>query len=107
MIEMEISRNLHDRNLSLRQIAHQFDISPRQIQRIMACHGTIFSDFVREKRLARAMSRLGDVAYAYKSIEEISEGCGFSDISTFYRAFKTMFQCRPGDVRRNAGQHSP
>ena len=104
LIEMEIRKNLHDCDLSLRHIAHRFDMSVRQVQRIMARHGTGFSDLVRQKRLAKAMNRLGDGAYAATTIEEIAYGCGFSDLTTFYRAFKTTFQCRPGDVRRQSRQ---
>ena len=63
---------------------------------------TCYSDFLREKRLMLVMDRLQDNAYAHQSIEEIAYACGFGELSSFYRAFKKMFHCTPGDARRDA-----
>lgn len=102
VLEAEIERQLEDANMSLRSIAHQLGTSTRHIQRLLASHGTCFSDFVREKRLMLAMNRLRDTDCANKSIEGIAYTCGFSELSSFYRAFKRMFHCTPGDARRGA-----
>ena len=39
-----------------------------------------------------------------KTILEISEECGFSDVKYYYSAFKKWYKCTPGQFRRRYGQ---
>jgi len=102
ILDAEISRRVGDTTLNLQSVARQLGTSIRHIQRLMANHQTSFSNFLREKRLMLAMNRLRDKAYARESIEEIAYSCGFNELSAFYRAFRKMFYCTPGDARRDS-----
>jgi len=104
LIEAEISRDIHRSELSPKLVAQRLGVSVRHLQRIMMRHRTTFSDYVREKRLTMAMRRLQGEKWAGRTIEEVAYGSGFSDISTFYRAFNSKFKCRPGDIRQQIVQ---
>lgn len=98
-IEMEINSRLLCPDLSLSRISSTLNVSTRNIQRTMASMDTTFSEYVRNKRLSMAVSHLRRPKVNPPSIESISLACGFSDLSTFYRAFKARYGCTPGDIR--------
>jgi len=52
--------------------------------------------YILSRRLQRARNML---AGSSLSIKEISFECGFSNIESFYRAFKKYFEITPGDYR--------
>jgi AraC-like DNA-binding protein len=35
-------------------------------------------------------------------IEEIAYACGFNDLSTFYRSFKTRYGTKPSSIRQES-----
>jgi len=102
-IELEIEARLQDPDFSLSVISSSLNVSARQVQRAMAAMETTFSEYVRNKRLSMSMAQLRQPNARAASIESISLACGFSDLSTFYRAFKARYGCTPGDIRNGVG----
>lgn len=85
--------------LSLKEIGTVFSRSPSQISRVFRrATGTSLWEYVMIKRLlaARAMIQRGDTA-----VHAMTE-CGFSDYSSFYRAYRQRFGHSPGQDRNTA-----
>ena len=82
---------------SIELAAEALRASPRTLQRKLKEEGTSFSDLVDEIRcdLAKEELRSGT-----RSIAEIALRVGFSDQSTFHRAFVRWTGRTPGDFRR-------
>lgn len=100
VIKREIKARLHDPGLTIGTIARTQSVTPRYVQQLFEREGTTFSDHVRDGRLDRARSRLGDPALPLQdSISAIAYDCGFSDLSHFNRSFKKRFGLTPSDVR--------
>lgn len=93
-----IDQNLDD-NLSLEHLAKQFFVSKYYIAHLFKDnHGTSVHQYIIKKRLALCRDAL-------LSNEEITETCllcGFSDYSSFYRAFKKEYGVSP---RKYKQQH--
>ena len=88
--------------LSLNEIGRQFTRSASQVSRIFRqVTGTSLWEYVMIKRLmaARAMLQRGDTAI------NAAAACGFSDYSSFYRAYKKRFGHSPG-ADRGSGKHT-
>lgn len=77
--------------------AEAMRMSPRTLQRKLREEGTSFSDLVDERRCELAKRHLRERAF---SIAEIALRVGFSDQSTFHRAFVRWTGRTPGDFRR-------
>lgn len=100
LVEVEIARQLVDERLSPDSVAHHLGFPADRVEQIMMGRSTSFVDFVREERLSMAMSRLCDETHSGKTIEQIAQSCGFSELTNFYYAFKDAFQCTPAEIRR-------
>jgi AraC-like DNA-binding protein len=97
-VQEHVERHLVEHDLSLEALAFRFGISRRSLQRVFEADGTNFSEFVRQRRLAKAYSALSKPG-AETPIAEIALGCGFCDISYFNRAFRARYHATPSDVR--------
>lgn len=90
-----IDDNISDSNLSLENIADQFDKSSKYLSKIFKeetnCN---FVDYVNTKRVHRAKEYLkyNDISYACKN-------SGFSSMSTFMRVFKKYSGITPGKYK--------
>lgn len=73
------------REASLAQLAMRLEMPPRRLREHLAVAGIRFNDLVNAHRCELAKTLLGDPAMP---IEGIVERMGFSEPSTFYRAFK-------------------
>ncbi|TVR95428.1 MAG: helix-turn-helix domain-containing protein [Rhodospirillales bacterium] len=51
-------------------------------------------------RLRDSLERLRDPDFAEVSVAEIAYQCGFNDLSTFYRRFRSQFGMTPVAARR-------
>ena len=90
-----IEANLKE-ELSRRSIAARFKINQCYLSSL--CHkmtGSTFVEFVRDKRLAKAMLLLE----LELSLDEISEACGYRYTSYFIRQFKEKYGLPPGTFR--------
>ena len=86
----------HFADMTLSDIAQEFGYSERQINRIVkSCTGDTFSHLVLRLRMERAASLLEKGA----EISAISEACGYSTLSSFYRAFQSYYNCPPAEYR--------
>jgi AraC-like DNA-binding protein len=101
-IKTDILSNLAARDLSIDVVARRHSISPRYVRKLFESAGTSFSDFVVDRRLARAHRRLTDPRFAAHTISAIAFEAGFGDLSYFNRLFRRRYGATPSDVRAGA-----
>ena len=86
---------------SPRELTDVFYLSQSQIYRAFREYtGTSVWDYVRAKRLIAARERMQQGEKPTKA----AAVCGFSDYSTFYRAYKRQFGCSPQDDYQAGGK---
>jgi AraC-like DNA-binding protein len=98
-IKKDIAKLLAKPDLSVAAVADRHGVSPRYIQKLFESRGTTFSAFVLDRRLALAHRRLGDPAYADRTIIGIAFETGFSDLSYFNRCFRHRYGVAPSGLR--------
>jgi AraC-like DNA-binding protein len=89
----------HDQ-ISIRQVADHLGITERHAQRLFENHGTTFTTFLNDIRLARAHALLCDRASDKLRIRSICFKTGFRDVSHFNRVFRVRYGCTPAEVRK-------
>jgi AraC-like DNA-binding protein len=99
-IKVYIERLLDRPELSPEIVARHFRISPRTVQRLFGFEGTTFSEFVLERRLARAHAVLGDLRGERRGVADIALDCGFGNISYFNRRFRARYGATPSGIRK-------
>jgi AraC-like DNA-binding protein len=90
-----IDRNLANPDLSPGDTAEHLRVSVRYIHKLFAHSGTTFSAYVTAERLERIRWDLIAASGRRPPISALAFRWGFSDLSTFNRAFKTRFGCTP------------
>lgn len=98
-----VERHLAEPGYSLDRLAAAFGLSRRAVQKLFAAHGTSFSAFLLERRLARTAAALRAPARAHLPVTSLALDAGFSDLSHFSRAFKARYGRSPGAWRRGQG----
>ncbi|MEZ0168349.1 helix-turn-helix transcriptional regulator [Microvirga sp. TS319] len=101
LIQQDILQGLSDPGLSIDAVARRQGVTPRYIQRLFESEGRTFTEFVRDARLDLAYRLLQEGGDSYR-ITTIAYDVGFSDLSTFSRAFRQRFNATPSDVKRSA-----
>jgi AraC-like DNA-binding protein len=86
-----------DPALSPADVAASLGVSVRSLHAALEPTGRSFSEHLTALRLAAAHRLLA--ADGLRSVADIAFGCGFNDLSTFYRAFRRHYDVTPGDVR--------
>lgn len=81
----------------LARVAAHFGDAPRSFQRKLEARATRFTELVEQVRIELAQRWISDTQI---SLAELAMLLGFSDQSTFQRAFKRWFALTPGDYRR-------
>jgi AraC-like DNA-binding protein len=89
--------------ISIRQVADHLGITERHLQRQFENHGTTFTAFLNDIRLARAHAMLCDRASDRLKIRSICFQTGFRDVSHFNRVFRARYRCTPAEVRKSRG----
>ncbi|HEX5354968.1 MAG TPA: AraC family transcriptional regulator ligand-binding domain-containing protein [Aquabacterium sp.] len=74
-------------------------VTPRQLQKRLAEQGLSFKELVEEVRRERALRLLRDTA---RSIGEIAQDCGYTEVSPFHRAVRRWTGLTPLQVRQQA-----
>lgn len=92
---------LGDPGLGIEVVARRQGITPRYIQRLFEAEGASFSEFLRDCRLDFAF-RLLDAPDGGRTIAAIAFEAGFSDLSSFNRAFRRRYAMTPSQVRAEA-----
>ncbi len=85
--------------LTAEAVAHAVGVSPRQLTTLLRPEGSP-SRLIRSERLRRARAMLMDPLYEKVSVGDIARRSGFTDPTTFTRAFRREFHDLPSDLRR-------
>ncbi len=100
-IRKVIAQRLETGEISLEEVAAELGIRPRSLRSQLADIGTSFNHVLNDYR-SRLARRL--LAKTNESIEQIVYLTGFSEPSTFYRAFRRWTQETPIEYRRRKQQ---
>lgn len=98
-IMMHLRTHVADPELSADKLAAHFGISKRYLYAVLARMDVTLSEWVRTERLSRAARALANPANALVSVAAVARMSGFSDHSTFSRAFKQQHGCTPSQWR--------
>jgi AraC-like DNA-binding protein len=98
-ITTDIAKNIDRHDLSAEWVAPRHRVSPSTVRRLFEEHGTTFSQFVLDYRLAQAHRCLRDPRRLERSISSIAFSLGFYDLSYFNRTFRRFYGATPSDVR--------
>lgn len=101
LAQRDILERLSDPGLHIDAIARRQGVTPRYIQRLFETEGTTFTEFVRDCRLDLALRLLKERGAGSNTITVIAYDVGFSDLSTFSRAFRRRFNATPSEIRRS------
>jgi acetamidase/formamidase/AraC-like DNA-binding protein len=99
-----IERRLDDPDLTPARIAQSEGISERYLQKLFEGVNDNFSHYVRERRLQRAWSDLGNPAEGQHTISEIAYRYGFADSAHFSRTFRARFGLSPREFRQQEAE---
>lgn len=99
LILQAISKNVSNPDLNVDAIGRLLGMSGRTVQQSLKDASTTFSDELRRARMTRAESLLSDRRFDHLSIVQIAYICGFADVSTFYRAFRSRGGLAPSEIR--------
>jgi len=86
--------------VSLAGVAHSLGLGERTLRRKLAEQAVSFRGLVDELRMRDAETLLAD---RERSVSEVAELLGFSEVSAFSRAFRRTFGVGPAERRRRAG----
>lgn len=96
-IRKQIARSYRLPDLTSGAVGKQLGMSARSVQHILSQHGSTFTEELTTKRLEAAFGLLRSGAAG--PIADIAFKCGFSDLSTFYRAFRARYGKTPNAAR--------
>ena len=97
-VKSMVIEHLSTGNVSKAFIADKLHMSPRTLQNKLARHNTSFKELVEDIRFNLAREYLNQ---PYLSVNEITYILGFSDTSTFTRAFKRWSGHSPSQFRES------
>jgi len=98
-VRKEIVRELHGGEALRNNVAEKLNMSPRTLQRRLDKQGVVYADLVDEVRAVLAKTKL---QASDLSLPEIGFLLGFSEQSSFNRAFKRWTGKTPREYRREA-----
>jgi len=101
LIRQLINESARDPRLDLISVAARLAMSPRTVQHVLATAGESFSRLLVSARLRRAYTLLLDPAFDDVPVGTIALSCGFTDVTSFHRAFRNAFDTTPGVLRKN------
>jgi AraC-like DNA-binding protein len=96
-VRRAIGESLESGNTSLETVAKRLSVAPRRLRSQLAEAGSSFNQVLADYR-CRLAKRL--LAHTSESIEQIVYLTGFSEPSTFYRAFKRWTNLTPIEYRK-------
>jgi AraC-like DNA-binding protein len=93
-----VHRHLHDPDLSAEQIAAAHFISVRYLYKVLAAGGISLGDWIRTHRLQACRQELARTG-TNTTIEAVAKRHGFSNMSSFSRAFRVEYGVSPREWR--------
>lgn len=100
-VQNHIDANISDPGLCRESIAHSHGISPRYLSKIFEREGLTVARWIRLRRLELSRQRIEADHGNTAPISDIAYSCGFTDVSSFNRAFKKQFGATPSSLRRD------
>lgn len=94
-VEQFIENHLAEPRLGPNEIANALGISVRHLHRLFLQRESTVAEHIRECRLERCHTELGDPRFSDQNITEIAFSWGFSDSAHFSRCFKRRFGVSP------------
>lgn len=91
-----VRRDLSDPMLSFEQVARTLNTTPQTLRRRLVAEGQGFQEIKNEMRRDVAIELLSD---SELKMSEIANRLGFSELATFYRAFREWTGVTPGNFR--------
>ncbi|WP_194903837.1 helix-turn-helix domain-containing protein [Catenulispora rubra] len=99
MMRAFISENLADPALGPGTIADRHHVSVRYVTSLFRDLGTSPAAYIREQRVERARQSLGDPRRRESGVAAVAASCGFTDTTTFTRAFRRAYGVTPTEFR--------
>ncbi|HET6632264.1 MAG TPA: AraC family transcriptional regulator [Rhodanobacteraceae bacterium] len=96
-----IESHYRDCDLTADAAAHALGMSRRWLYGLLADRELGFAGRVTQCRIGECHRLLADPGYDHLSISEIAFRCGYSELSTFNRHFRTRYGLAPRDMRRD------
>jgi AraC-like DNA-binding protein len=90
--------NLDDESITIRKVAKKMSVSVRTLQNYLKDEGVVFSDLLKDVRKQLAQKYLRE----NYSVEEITYLLGYSEPSSFRKAFKRWSGYTPKEFRDNS-----
>jgi AraC-like DNA-binding protein len=106
-IRADVLANLAHTRLSAKTVAKRHGVTDRYVHLLFEETGATFGRFVLDERLKRAFRMLIDPQHAKIRVSDIAAAAGFSELSTFNRAFRRRFGDTPRGVRRTRRDDLP
>jgi AraC-like DNA-binding protein len=94
-----IDQNVTQADLDPLRVAEQFGISVRYLHKLFIACGVTFSSFLTARRLNYISRDLRSPTCRRQPISTVALRWGFSDLSSFNRAFKRKYGCTPSQFR--------
>lgn len=100
-IQNHVDAHIADPTLCRESVARSHGISARYLSKIFEREGLSVARWIRLRRLELSRQRIEAADCSDTTISEIAFACGFTDISSFNRAFKRHFGATPSSLRRD------
>lgn len=97
-----IEVHLGDPDLGPDFLCRQGGVSRATLYRLFEPFGGV-SNFIRQRRLARAFRMLSDPLFRTLHIHALAARCGFASYAAFSRALRQTYGMSPSDIRAGAG----
>jgi AraC family transcriptional regulator, positive regulator of tynA and feaB len=94
-----ISKSLADPEFGIGRVAERLGVSRRYVHKLFESTGRTFSETLVYARLNASYHALSDIRQSRRTIADIAFGCGFNDLSWFYRCYRERWRETPGDTR--------
>jgi AraC family transcriptional regulator, positive regulator of tynA and feaB len=105
-IRSVIETRLADRDLDGQKVADLVGITFRYANALLAEQDSSLHRLILSRRLSRCRFALEDPNQAHRTIAEIAQGWGFSDMTHFGRCFKAAYGASPREYQKAATRSS-
>ncbi len=95
----DVDDHLTDDDLSAAATAHRLGVSVRLLYAVFAGRDFSFAAEVRRRRLDCAWRDLQDPAKSHLRVIDVAVEAGFTDVTSFHRAFRRAYGCTPARLR--------